>query len=331
MKGIVGKIISVGAVVVVAGLLFAAAQERPSAAKPVVRAKFTPDSIAIGDHFKLEVTVDKDVMQGIAFPDFEDGMFNEVVEILGEGGVDTVAMDGRNVTLKKEYLLTTFEDGHLGMGHFPMLYLDKNVTDTIFSQDSLFIKVATFEIDTATMQIYDIKAPVGVPRHPYEYLGYIAGVILLALLVWLIVRYIAMRKRRGAGVVRKPSEPPHIVAIRALENIHHQKLWHKGRYKLYYTSITDVLREYIEERYGVQAMEMTSEEIVSALDGMEVPQKNYKALTELLSTADLVKFAKYEPDAEFNEEAYQSAYYFVEATKQAIIAGEEEAGKEAEQ
>lgn len=280
----------------------------------MVSARFAPDSIAIGDHFKLEVTVDKDVMQGVAFPDFDNGMFNEAVEILSESGIDTISTEGRQVRLRKEYTMTTFEDGHLGMGRFPVLYVDKNITDTIFSTDSLFLKVATFEIDTATMQIRDIKQPILIAHHPYEYLGYVGAAILLALLAFVLIKLAARRKNSRAESVKL--EPPHIVAIKSLEALYNQKLWQKNRYKLYYTRLTDILREYIERRFGVNAMEMTSEEIIVALRGLEIPEKNYREFKSLLENADLVKFAKYEPEADYNEQAYQTAYYFVEETKQ---------------
>lgn len=311
--------------------VFVSGQDRPrsvaqpdNAAKPAagnapkISARLIPDSIAIGDHFVLEVTVEKDIMQGLAFPDFENGMLNEAVEILAVSGIDTIAADGRNVTLKVRYLLTTFEDGLLGMGYFPMLYLGKNITDTIFSKDSLFLKVGTFEIDTATMDIYDIKKPIDAPHHPMEYLGYAVGWLALCVVATLVALLVIFRRRKVIGLFAKqrPAEPPHVSAIKALEVLHNQKLWQNNKHKQYYTRITDILRDYLGGRYGVHAMEMTTEEIMDALEGMGIPAKNYTDLENILANADLVKFAKFVPEADYNETAYTNAYYFIEETKE---------------
>ena len=110
------------------------------------------------------------------------------------------------------------------------------------------------------------------------------------------------------------TDPPHIVALRALDKLHNEKLWQSGKEKLFYTGITDTLREYIEKRYGVNAMEMTSSEIMQSISDRQIDQKNYNELDELLKTADLVKFAKYVPQIHENEEAIPAAVRFVNST-----------------
>ena len=77
-----------------------------------------------------------------------------------------------------------------------------------------------------------------------------------------------------------------------------------------------LLREYLAGRYNFQAMEMTSAEIIARIRELSVEERASKRLGSLLEVADFVKFAKYEPDAVQNEDAYQDAYYFVEETKQ---------------
>ena len=112
-----------------------------------------------------------------------------------------------------------------------------------------------------------------------------------------------------------PPLPPHEAALAALEKLRAQRLWQEGKHKLYYSALTDILRTYIAGRYGVSAMEMTSDEIIAAMRSIELPDKARADLTAILRDADLVKFAKAEPDAEQNEQNYLRAYYFVEETK----------------
>ena len=92
-------------------------------------------------------------------------------------------------------------------------------------------------------------------------------------------------------------------------------MWQNNKHKLYYSLLTEILRTYIDGRWGVSAMEMTSDEIIAAMRSVELPDKARMDLTAILRDADLVKFAKFAPEAEQNENDYQKAYYFVEETK----------------
>lgn len=285
---------------------------------PKVRAYIEPDSVMIGDHFTVNVEVEKDLVQVIDFPHFEKGKIGDNIEILQEMPVDTINRDGRHLTIRKQYLLTTFDEGFYNLGRFPALYMDKNVTDTLFSPDSLFLTVTTFEIDTLTMQIYDIKDPIHTPVLAGEYLGYlISGLFIiqiLAAIVFIIMK--SSRKQKTTVPTKKqPTEPPHITAIRELEKLNSEKLWQNQRHKLYYTRLTDIVREYMEARYHINAMEMTSDEITEALQEVQIPERSYEKIRRLLSTADYVKFAKYVPNLGDNEMSYNDAYYFVEETK----------------
>lgn len=283
---------------------------------PVVTTRFIPDSIGIGDRFRLEVEITRDIMQIVEFPEFRDGQLSRIIEIVEEGPVDTVSKDGRKLKLRREYLLQTFEDGYYNLGKFPMLYVDKNIIDTLFSADSMIIKIGTYEIDTLTQTIYDIKTPLKTPLKFGEISGYIiwglAGLGLLCVLIWYI-----FTKRRNLSLLGKPKpvEPPHVAAIKALETVHNQKLWQNNKHKLYYTRITDILREYIGRRYAIHAMEMTSDEIMEAMKARGLEIKSYEDLGEILKASDLVKFAKYIPEADFNETVFTNSYYFIEATK----------------
>lgn len=305
-----------------------AVQVQAQSNKPLIKAYFDKDSILIGDQFSLWVEVDKDIMQIIDFPAPQDGKIAEKIELIKEFPTDTVAKDGRQVKLKKRYLVTTFDEGEYKLAPIPVLYLDKNVRDTLWTPDTLRIRVGTFEIDTATQKIYDITKPLETPLKAGEISGYIGwtllGVALLALLVWLYIRY---RKNLPLLGKAKVKLPPHIIAITALEALHNQKLWQNNRHKLYYTAITDIVREYITDRYGVGAMEMTSEEILASLKECGITAKSLDDIKQVLKLSDLVKFAKFTPESDDNEEAYRKSYYFVEDTKPVEIEPTEQKGE----
>ena len=287
--------------------------------QPEVRAQITPDSVLLGDEVLLTIDVKKDQVQVVGFPVFDTGENGEL-ELIEELPIDTIERDGRRQHLRKRYRLAAYGEGTIVLGRTPLAYIDKNINDTIYSADSLVLYIEPIQIDTTTMTINDIKRPKDMPLRWGEFSGYLwrgalivlLFVALVALVIWLIHKYNVKMPNPF-----RPKEviPPHVVAIKALEALHHQKLWQNNRHKDYYSGITDILRRYMADRYDFGAMEMTTDEIVAAIAAIDMPDKSRRNLVEILRTADLVKFAKAVPDEQYNERAYLDAYYFVEETK----------------
>ena len=298
---------------------------------PTVTARIEPDSIGIGDRFDYVIEVEKDLVQEIGFPVFEQQ--GPGLELVKDHATDTLLREGRLLKLRKRYTMQAFEEGDYRLGRGEVLYIDKNIVDTLSGRDSLRLTVTTFQIDSTSQSIYDVKGQRRLPFRFAEIGGYVRwGLLALALLLgglWLLRRWLAARGK-GLGDLFRPAppQPPHVVAIRALEALHHQKLWQNNRHKQYYSGITEILRTYIAGRWGIGAMEMTSDEIIAAMRGVELPDKASMDLTAILRDADLVKFAKDTPDAEQNEADYLKAYYFVEETK--LVEESEAANPESE-
>ena len=242
------------------------------------------------------------------------------IELVENCPVDTLERDGRRLKLRKRYRLAAFDEGKYNLGAAQVLYADKNILDTLRSTDSVYLEVATFQIDSTSQSIYDLKAQKNLPFRFREVSGYVKwGVFFLLMLLaagYALKRYLASRGK-GFGDLFKPAPPlpPHVAAIQALEALHNQKLWQNNRHKQYYSGLTDILRTYIAARWGFGAMEMTSDEIIETMRPEELPDKARMDLTAILRDADLVKFAKATPEAEQNEADYLKAYYFVEETK----------------
>lgn len=299
---------------------------------PRVTARITPDSIMIGDRFTLEIEVDKDLMQSISFPSIDrrtttDGAddASDSIECIEELPADTVSAEGRRLRLRKRYIMAAFDEGNYSFGRARVLYADKNIVDTLYADDSLKIAVATFQIDSTSHAIFDIKPQKTLPFRFGEISGYmlwaLAVLAVVALLVWLAVWWLGKHGRRITDIFKPaPPLPPHVVAISELESLHNQKLWQNNRHKQYYSGLSDILRTYIAGRYGIGAMEMTTDEIIEAMKGIEMPKKNAMDLVAVLRDSDLVKFAKAMPEADENEGAYHKAYWFVEETKPVEIA-----------
>ncbi len=285
---------------------------------PKVSGTIEPDSIGIGDRFLYSIEVEKDLMQGVFFPNF-GGEGAEAYELIEDRAIDTLSRDGRRLKLRKSFLLAAFEEGiHRVVPQ--VMYADKNIIDTVRSTDTIDLLVTTFLIDSTSHPIFDIKPQRNLPFKLGEITGYImwaiVALLVLALLIYLAIR-IMRHYGKNLGNIFKPAPPlpPHVVAFAALEKLRGERLWQEDKHKLYYSTLTDIVRQYIAGRYGVGAMEMTSDEIIEAMRGVELPQKSSMDLTQILRDADLVKFAKALPEADENEAAYRAVWDFVEQTK----------------
>ena len=283
---------------------------------PKISGTVEPDSIGIGDRFLYTIEVERDLMQEVYFPDFKQSV--EHYEMIENRPVDTLSREGRRLKLRKSYLMAAFQEGiHKVLPE--VMYLDKNIIDTLRGDDTLRLMVTTFEIDSTSHTIFDIKPQRTLKFKFGEISGYVTWTIIaiiILVLLFLIAKRILAHYGKSFSDIFKPAPPlpPHEIALRDLKKLHSERLWQEDKHKLYYSGLTDILRAYIAGQFGVGALEMTSDEIIEAMRGVEIPQKQKMDLTELLRDADLVKFAKAMPEAEANEAAYTMALNFVEQT-----------------
>lgn len=278
----------------------------------------------------------------------------DIFECIEEYPIDTVEVSGRHLHLRKRYLLAAMETGHLPMRP-AIIYFERNeeLPDTIYTRDTLYLNVARFaqldttlflKADPASQQGFGVDKELAMEylddegmyeqKHlPFvfaeirDYAIYGALIaIVLALVLWLVFTLVQRYRARRAAFERPaPKLPPHVVANKALVELSHRKLWQNGKFKQYYTALASILRVYISERWSIGALEMTTDEIISALLDVDMPVASRSDLVAVLRTADMVKFAKAEPEAEENEAAYTRAYYFVENTK--LLVAEDMEGK----
>ena len=304
---------------------------------PSISSRLSADTIMIGDRITLTIEVEKDMMQHIAFPLFDFKISNEKdgenkepsIEVIHDFAPDTIPQEGRRVLLRKRYEMAVYDEGIYKLERAQVLYADKNIVDTLFAdrEEKFFVK--TFQIDSTMTTVRDLKPQKTLKLRFAEisgYLGIALGVLLLlALAIYILVRYLHKRGKHLSDLFKPaPPVPAHIIAIRALEKLHTEKLWQNDKHKLYYSGLSDILRTYLAGRFEVGAMEMTTDEIVDALRSIDIEQKSKMDLLSVLRDADLVKFAKATPEAEENELAYNKAYYFVENTKPIEVVEEEE-------
>jgi hypothetical protein len=286
------------------------------AQEAVLKASFDRDSIMIGEQVQwtLKATIDRSID---AFFPIIDSITDGRIELLKNNGLDTLQTSSNNITVQHTYVITSFDEGIYTLPEIPLLlrHRDGRLDTAYFERLSLLVK--TVPIDTTSFEPYDIKTPITYPITFMEVLPWaLSGLAVLALIAFVIYVIIRRKQHKPIFFKPKPKEPPHIIALRELDRIKSDKLWQNNKVKLYYTRVTDVLRIYMEGRYRMQAMEQTSEEILTALASMPVPDALMDKLRELLSVSDLVKFAKYQPTTDDNEKALVTAQEFVDHTKE---------------
>lgn len=218
--------------------------------------------------------------------------------------------------LKQDIILQSFDSGLYNLP--PVIYYQG---DEMAQSNRLALKVIPVPVDTLkTVHDYaDIKNP---PRHVFDFMPDWAtdyGLwIILALLVIgasIFVYLKWLRKGKIPLIPTKKPIPPYELAIKQLEDLKEEKLCERGEEKAFYTRLTDILRVYLETRFGINAMEMTTTQILKALTSNEATRVPKKYMSEILRTADFVKFANVRPLPDDNVQSFRSALKFVEDTK----------------
>lgn len=282
------------------------------AQQTLIDVKVDTADILIGEQTTLHVTVTTDPNRRIIIPLPGDTLMTGV-EVLSVSDADSTVADGRLI-IRRDILVTSFDSSLYLLP--PFVAIDG--ADTIES-DQVALKVSTVPVDVDNPEkFYDIKDVWKPPFVLADYYPWIFG-ILTALFIICVIGYLVQRYRRHRSEVPvKPAEPelpPYEAAIRELDSIKDRKLWQQGLNKEYYTQVTDTLRRYISRRYGVNAMEKTSEEILAIIERETDERSVYDTLRQVLRLSDYVKFAKLHPLPDENDESMRNAYLFVNQTK----------------
>lgn len=304
------------------------------AQQPVVKAELDSATIFVGGQVGLNVSVSAAKGQEIHVLQLPDTLSAhvEVVQALKPDTVDR----GDLVEYMRRYIVTSFDTGLQYVGPIPVVQIGDSVS--VSTPDLALSVVNPFQDIKETAEgvnvIYDINAAEDAPfmwRELLLYWPWAVGVLALAAVVALVVylrRKFARKPAGGESLPAVESEPCEVTALRDLERIKSEKLWMRNQVKAFYTDLTETLRKYLSSRYGIQAKESTSAEIMSQLKPLmsDLPDEAGK-LANILEQADLVKFAKMEPLADENDKALADAEAFVNITTDSVKRKEAEASK----
>lgn len=278
----------------------------------VVEASLDSTSILIGEQLKLKAVVSCEKGAKVKFPNYDKGEILPGLEVLKASQVDTALInDGKRWELTREYTLTAFDSA---VYTIPRFEVDVNGKKCL-SRSEMGLKVNTVEVDMEHPEkMRPLKAPVDMA---FVWSPRILLLSLLPIIALLVFFALAVRVSISRPIVRRikitPPTPPQQTAIIAIDSL---KASDKAgeKQKEYYMQLTDILRSYIVERFGFNAREMTTAEILDHLRATG-DSAALEELQQILTTADLVKFAKYEASLLESDRNLLQAVQYVQTTK----------------
>ncbi|MCX6270111.1 MAG: hypothetical protein NTU44_02630 [Bacteroidetes bacterium] len=286
------------------------------------RASIDTSTILIGQQVNLKLNVNLPKNQSVIWPYFSDSLATGV-EIVQSSKIDTVlSTDQKSFSLTQRLRITSFDTGFHKIPVIP--FYTKGVGDSLqllAATSELFLTVNTIPVDT-TKVFKDIKGVMSPPLSFWEVFRWVLLGLVVAGIAFGIWYYLKKRRQNQPVFVlpSKPPVPPYIIALEELEKLRQSKLWQTGKVKEYHTQLTDILRVYLEKKYQILAMEMTTWEIMESMRSYQVNPEAKRLLQEVLELADLVKFAKEQPLPVQHDHNLKLAVDFVNLT---ILSGEE--------
>ena len=264
-------------------------------------AKLDTNSILIGE--QINFSISNIISETEVWPTYEEFLV-EGVEIIKEGKLDT-----SNNLISQNFIITVWDSGSY---YIPPISFSANS-----KTEGLLLNVHTVILEEGS-ELKDIKQPMEAPIGWSDIWPWLVGIIALALLIFLLKKYVFNKKEKIKIEKPKVIIPADITALQQLTKLDKAQVWQAGNIKQYHTELSEIIRRYTENRFNFIALELATDEIISELK-IKVDNEQLASITILLQRADLAKFAKSKPDGDENEESMQLAKHFVGQTKEKQI------------
>lgn len=288
-----------------------------NAGNTIVSAKMDSTLLLMGKKTSIHVEIVQDKGSKGYFVNEGSDTLNKYVEVSARLNADTTDIGNNREQINRDIIIQSFDSGMYVIPAFKYV-----VGKDTFSSKELTLKVLPVKVDSLST-IHDLKSVAEPPFFITDYLPEFLVdywwliLIVLLLIAFGVYAYFKWFKKGSVPFIKKTEIviPPFDEAIMKLTQLKSEKLWESGQDKEYYTRLTDILRNYIDRRFNVNAMEMTSSQIIDVLRRNEETMPVNDQLNKILEMADFVKFAKMRPLPEDNEVSYQRAVNFVNETK----------------
>ena len=280
-----------------------------------VEGKVNSTDVQVGKPFTLDLSLKVPYGWFVEWNDFAIDTLSEQLDIIKRSEVERTADADSNVIVKQQLTLMTFDTGQVQVPPVGLTYArsfdDPNRLKAY--TDPINLYSTTMTVDT-TMAYKPIVEPIEAPVKFKEVFPWILGALLLVLLVigiWYWRKHRKPKVDAEGNIVRGPVIPPYDKAVGDLKKLREEKIWQSGKVKEYFSALTDIAREYIEGQFGVNAIEMTTDDILEEVKPLHFPKETYDKLKDTMEIADLVKFAKYSASTLESDTALNSMTEFV--------------------
>ncbi len=288
-----------------------------------IESKVDRSSIHIGDVIRYSVIITHDPGVQLQTPSLAVnlGMFE-----IRDYKVQEPRKENGKIIEQTDYLVSTFDTGEFEIPSLQIGYsTGTDTTRKFLKTEPIKIVVQSLNPDQAG-DIRDIKMPLVPPREYKNLILLITGVVL-ALAIAIVGFYYLKRRKEGKSFLpkrQKPPRPAHELALEALEKLVAGDLLSAGKVKEYYIELSEIIRQYVEGRYFLDALEMTTTQLLDKMKQEQINADAIQMMREFLDACDLVKFAKYIPTDEETQIVTRLAFDFVQQTKLVISAPTEE-------
>ena len=280
-----------------------------------VEGKVESKDVKVGKPFTLDLSLKVPYGWFVEWNDFAIDTLSEQIDIIKRSEVERTADADSNVIVKQQLTLMTFDTGQIQLPAVGLTYA-KSFDDPMRMQaftEPIDLYSTTITVDT-TMAYKPIVEPIAAPIQMKEVYPWLLGVLLLILVafgVWFWRKHRKAKVDADGNIIRGPVIPPYDKAVDDLKKLREEKMWQSGKVKEYFSTLTDIAREYIEGQFGVNAVEMTTDDILEEIKPLHFPKETYDKLKDTMEVADLVKFAKYSASTLESDTALNSMTDFV--------------------
>ena len=280
-----------------------------------VEGKVESTEVQVGKPFTLDLSRRVPYGWFVEWNDFAIDTLSGQLDIIKRSEVERTADADSNVIVKQQLTLMTFDTGQIQLPAVGLTYARSfDDPDRLKAYtDPIRLYSTTMTVDT-TLAYKPIVEPIAAPIQMKEVFPWILAVLLLALAVfgvWYWRKHRKVKVDAEGNIIRGPVIPPYDKAVDDLKKLREEKMWQSGKVKEYFSSLTDIAREYIEGQFGVNAVEMTTDDILEEIKPLHFPKETYNKLKDTMEVADLVKFAKYSASTLESDTALSSMTEFV--------------------
>ena len=271
-----------------------------------VKVTTSTKNIKIGEQIEYKISVQAPADAAVVFP---EGQTFGALEMVKTNPTDTLKEAGK-FRLGKAYYLTQFDEGKYTIPQQKIQISHKD-----FYTDSLLVEVHNVAVDTLKQPLYDAKPIAEVTSSSSSHLWlWIVGIVALLLTAAALYFFVFRKKKLSAEEERKKL-PPFERAIQDLKDLQNSKYLIESQHKAYYTRLTDIVKEYLEDEVHILAKESTTDELLAKINDLQQTGKLHLStetisnLKRVLQNADLVKFAKSKPsdnNAEYDRETIEN-------------------------